>query len=173
MPTCTLTLENTIVALNMAGSTGPNVSGLFVSQGNNLIGDGTGSTGFTDGVKVTSLEPMDDPVKPLLGPLQDNGGPTQTMALLVGSRAIDAGNNTAAPTTDQRGVIRILPGTIGGLAIIDIGAFEYDPAPTPIPVISDVTVAEADVSQDGTFLSTESLKITWTVTTGLALTSQR
>jgi hypothetical protein len=34
---------------------------------------------------------------PLLGPLQDNGGPTQTMALLPGSPAVDAGSNDRAP----------------------------------------------------------------------------
>ena len=45
-------------------------------------------------------------VQPLLGPLADNGGPTQTHALLAGSPAIDAGDDTAAPATDQRGVAR-------------------------------------------------------------------
>ena len=53
-----------------------------------------------------------------LGPLQDNGGPTLTHALLVGSPAIDAGDDAAAPTTDQRGVARPLG------AATDIGAFE-------------------------------------------------
>ena len=38
-----------------------------------------------------------------LGPLQDNGGPTFTHALLCGSPALDAGDNTDAPATDQRG----------------------------------------------------------------------
>src|SRR5262249_60736280 len=55
---------------------------------------------------------------PLLGPLQDNGGPTPTMALLPGSPALDAGCNSNAPATDQRGFARIANGTI------DIGAFE-------------------------------------------------
>ncbi|GAB4398967.1 MAG: hypothetical protein OHK0053_18410 [Microscillaceae bacterium] len=56
---------------------------------------------------------------PLLGPLQDNGGPTLTMALLPGSPAIDAGGNfSLTPATDQRGV------AIEG-ANRDIGAFEY------------------------------------------------
>src|SRR5262249_54299916 len=53
----------------------------------------------------------------------DNGGPTQTMALLSGSPALDAGDNTGgglggAPPSDQRGFVRIFNGTI------DIGAFE-------------------------------------------------
>jgi hypothetical protein len=62
-------------------------------------------------------------VDPKLGPLQDNGGPTQTHALLEGSPAIDAGDNTDAPEFDQRGegFPRIDPVT----GIIDIGAFEF------------------------------------------------
>jgi hypothetical protein len=60
---------------------------------------------------------------PHLGPLQDNGGPTRTQALMPDSPAIDAGNNTAGFTYDQRltGFKRV----VGGAA--DIGAFEYDP----------------------------------------------
>jgi len=56
---------------------------------------------------------------PKLGPLANNGGPTLTMALLPGSPAIDAGNTSLAPATDQRGFPRP-----AGLAA-DIGAFEY------------------------------------------------
>ena len=58
---------------------------------------------------------------PKLGPLADNGGPTLTLALLPGSPAIDAGNTSLAPVTDQRGFPRPV-----GLAA-DIGAFEYSP----------------------------------------------
>ena len=43
---------------------------------------------------------------PVLGGLQDNGGPTKTMALLAGSPAINAGTNSSCPATDQRGVSR-------------------------------------------------------------------
>jgi hypothetical protein len=54
-----------------------------------------------------------------LGPLGDNGGPTQTRALLIGSPAIDAGSNDCPPpATDQRGTAR--PQGAG----CDIGAFE-------------------------------------------------
>ena len=60
---------------------------------------------------------------PMLGPLHDNGGPTQTCALLPGSPAIDSGSNALAATaglvTDQRGYPRIFNGTV------DIGAYEY------------------------------------------------
>ena len=61
---------------------------------------------------------------PLLGPLQDNGGPTWTQALLWGSPAIDAGENNSCPPTDQRGVLRPLDGNGDGIAMCDIGSFE-------------------------------------------------
>ena len=62
---------------------------------------------------------------PKLGPLADNGGPTQTCALLEGSSAIDSGTDTGAPSTDQRGVSR--PQGLG----YDIGAYEKEEAPVP------------------------------------------
>ena len=54
-----------------------------------------------------------------LGPLQNNGGPTLTMALRFPSAAIDAGDDTSCPATDQRGLFRP-----GGLRC-DIGATEF------------------------------------------------
>jgi hypothetical protein len=69
---------------------------------------------------------------PKLGPLQYNGGPTQTMALLAGSLAIDRGDNSGAPSRDQRGFTR---SQVDGL--IDIGAFEYQPAHK---VVNDTTL---------------------------------
>jgi hypothetical protein len=68
---------------------------------------------------------------PRLGPLQDNGGPTQTMALLPGSPAIDAGNPHGCRDdsrhllkTDQRGKPRPDKEDTGGC---DIGAYERQP----------------------------------------------
>ena len=60
---------------------------------------------------------------PLLGPLQNNGGTTETHALGAGSPALDAGNNDAGFDVDQRG-----PGfarVFNGRA--DIGAIEMQP----------------------------------------------
>ncbi|MCI0492873.1 MAG: hypothetical protein L0Z07_08045, partial [Planctomycetes bacterium] len=67
-------------------------------------------------------------IDPLLGPLANNGGPTQTRALLAGSPAIDTGNPAVAlpPTNDQRGApfLRIVDGDGAAGARIDIGAYE-------------------------------------------------
>jgi CSLREA domain-containing protein len=80
---------------------------------------------------------------PLLGPLQNNGGPTQTRALLPGSPAVDAAapagcvDDLGAPlTTDQRGLPRPYPA--GGPC--DMGAFELQ----PVLSIDDVTVTQGN-----------------------------
>ncbi|MGD0174684.1 MAG: right-handed parallel beta-helix repeat-containing protein [Anaerolineales bacterium] len=62
---------------------------------------------------------------PMIGPLQNNGGPTETHALLAGSPAIDTGTSFAAPDVDQRGAPRPIDGNNDGKADWDIGAFEY------------------------------------------------
>jgi hypothetical protein len=118
-----LTARNTILAGNTAG-TSPDINSTLHSQGHNLIGDGTGGSGYdpTDLVGTSA-----NPIDPLLGPLQDNGGPTQTMALLDGSPALGAGDPTNAPDWDQRGPG--FPRVVNGA--IDIGAFEtQDNSPT-------------------------------------------
>jgi hypothetical protein len=87
-----------------------NFRGTVTDLGHNLSSDG--SSVFTN---IGSLYNTDSK----LGPLADNGGPTLTMALLASSPAIDAADTTAAPPSDQRGVLR----PIGPAA--DIGALEY------------------------------------------------
>jgi hypothetical protein len=98
----TVTVSNSIVAGNRAG-VGPDLDGFSGSLGHNLIGNGTGGSGFdsTDRVGTAS-----SPIDPLLGPLQDNGGRTQTMALQPGSPALNAGDPNQLGTADQRGVVR-------------------------------------------------------------------
>jgi hypothetical protein len=120
----TASLLTSVVAGNSA-SAGQRQDGMggFNSLGHNLIGN----TEDTSGWGSTDLLNVD----PKLGPLQDNGGPTMTMALLPGSPAIDAGSNAldVDPTTgrpllfDQRGAgyVRIFNGTV------DIGAYEFLP----------------------------------------------
>jgi len=68
----------------------------------------------------TDLPPDTIVADPLLAPLADNGGPTQTHALLPGSAAIDAGDNASNLATDQRGDGHAR--VVG--AATDIGAFE-------------------------------------------------
>ena len=108
----TITLKNTIVANNgLFDCSGPVDSG-----GHNLDSDGSCNLDM----------PGDLPgADPLLGPLANNGGPTQTHALAPDSPAIDTGDNAGCPDTDQRGVPRPLDGDDDGSLICDIGAFEY------------------------------------------------
>jgi hypothetical protein len=108
----TLHARNSILAGNTSSANGPDLSGSLASSGHNLIGNPSGGSGFEE----TDLLDVD----PLLGPLQDNGGPTQTMALLRGSPAIDSGDSTDAPDWDQRG--EGFPRIVG--KAIDIGAYE-------------------------------------------------
>jgi predicted outer membrane repeat protein len=76
---------------------------------------------------------------PNIGPLANNGGPTQTHVLLVGSPAIDTGNNSfvGGLSIDQRGYVRIWDGNGDGTAIVDIGAYEYDAPLYGIPTMNE------------------------------------
>ena len=105
-------VKNTIVAGNSIDNcdTAQYSGGIIRSQGNNISSDD--SCPFTQPADKQNTNPR-------LGPLQDNGGSTDTRALLAGSPAIDAGSNTDCPVTDQRGVTRP-QGTA-----CDIGAFEF------------------------------------------------
>ncbi len=110
----TLTLSNCLVAGN-SGGVEPEFNSSVTSGGHNLIG--ARPVGWTQlptdqaGTPVSLLDPQ-------LGPLQDNGGPTPTMALLPYSPAIDAGDELIGLPTDQRG----FPRSSG--CRVDIGAYE-------------------------------------------------
>jgi hypothetical protein len=110
------TLQNTIMADNSGGNCG---TVRVTSKGYNLSSDGT--CALTGPGDMNNTDPM-------LGPLQGNGGPTQTMELLPGSPAIDAGNPSGCTDsdgnllkTDQRGMPRPDEEDNGGC---DIGAYE-------------------------------------------------
>jgi CSLREA domain-containing protein len=119
-------VRNTLIAKNLIGQggVGPDVFGAFTSGGHNLIGEGTGSTGFINATNGDQVGTAAHRIDPRLAPLANNGGPTPTLALLAGSPAIDHGDNTGAPATDQRGVARPRDGDGNGSRIVDIGAFE-------------------------------------------------
>jgi CSLREA domain-containing protein len=108
-----VTLVNTIVANSIYGG---DCYGPINDGGHNLDSDGTCSLLPAHG----SLPKTD----PRLVPLQDNGGPTWTQSLLPDSPAIDTGDYTQCPSTDQRGFYRPIDGDGNGVRVCDIGAFE-------------------------------------------------
>jgi hypothetical protein len=112
-----LSLGSSIVADNTSPAGADDISGAINSLDFNLIGDASGAN-------VSGATAHNKTGTPLLGPLQNNGGPTDTRALLPGSPALDAGNDALALTTDQRGRPRKIDGDSLGGAAVDIGAFE-------------------------------------------------
>jgi CSLREA domain-containing protein len=103
-----MSLNNTIIAFNPSGG---NCLGA-ISGSNNLANDGTCGSGSTNSPTIN------------IGPLGNHGGSTQTIPLLPGSAALDAGDDDTCEAAqvsnqDQRGVRRPM-----GMHC-DIGAFEY------------------------------------------------
>jgi uncharacterized repeat protein (TIGR01451 family) len=124
-------LLDTIVAGDTA-PVYPEVSGHFASLGHNLIGNALGSSGFTASDQVGTTA---HPINPMLSAPGKHGGPTPTMLPQLGSPAIDAGDGTNAPPTDQRGVPRIVEGDSNldnDGSMIDIGAVEFQPTDVSI-----------------------------------------
>jgi len=109
-------LLNSIVADNLVGPS-PDVYGLFLSLGHNLVGITNGSSGFNAPGDLTGT--LASALDPKLAGLAGNGGLTVTMALMSDSPAINAGTTQGSPALDQRGVMR--PQGLG----VDIGAYEY------------------------------------------------
>lgn len=121
---CDLVLNNSIFAGNLGGL---DVSILSVPGGtatgaSNLVQT---SSGLPAGVVSLTSDPR-------LGPLQDNGGPSFTHALLTGSPAIDAGDDSTCTVTDQRGLPRPLDGNLDGVVHCDLGAYEAGSVQPPV-----------------------------------------
>jgi hypothetical protein len=137
-------LLDTIVAGNSGSGSdvdiGTSGRGTITSHGYNLIGVGGNATWLSSDLVGTP----DNPLDPLLGPLQDNGGPTFTMALLPGSPALNAGTPDGAPATDQRGLIRTGGYNIGSYQA-SASSFEVDaPATVTAGQPFSVTVTALD-----------------------------
>ncbi|MFO0953958.1 MAG: choice-of-anchor Q domain-containing protein, partial [Isosphaeraceae bacterium] len=138
------TLHNTIVAANFGGFGNDvrcDVDGtLDPASSHNLIGVDTTLGRVSHGINGNRIGTAAAPINPMLGSLQDNGGPTYTMALLPGSPAIDAGGNALIPSgvvTDQRGagLAHIDGGTV------DIGAYELVPNIPPTAALGEPVLA--------------------------------
>jgi parallel beta-helix repeat protein len=114
--TTVLTLANSIIANSTGTDIGRAANTTLTLSGQNLVEDNSVTVGVIHG-------------DPLLGPLANNGGLTRTHALLAGSPAINAGDNSALAglTTDQRGsgFPRVINSTV------DLGSFE---SATPMPL---------------------------------------
>jgi hypothetical protein len=135
-----LQTHDTLLAGNVVdgpgSNSGPDLGGDLGSLGHNLVATSQGGSGFD----ATDLLDID----PLLGQLQCNGGPTQTIALLPGSPALNAGDPDQLGVPDQRGVVRT-----GG---VNIGAYQASatafgvdaPATVTAGVPFDVTVTAVD-----------------------------
>ena len=128
----TTQLKNSIVANNTGGNcatfSAPTSLGHNLESGTDCAFNGPGDLQSTN---------------PMLGPLVNNGGQTETHALLPGSPAIDAGDNVGCPATDQRGVSRPQ-----GLAC-DIGAYEFQP-PDVTPPATTITSGPSGTTTDRT-----------------------
>ena len=127
----TLTVSNVLVGGNTQVSnciSDTRYSGAFIDAGHNISSDN--SCGFSNSSSFSNTDPKLDP-----NGLADNGGTTQTIALLAGSSAIDSGDSAACPATDQRGYTRN--------GACDIGAFEY--AGAAAPVLFDAAFTPASI----------------------------
>ena len=163
-----VTLNNSTVAGNRASAGGGiyktsgaatlTISNSTIARNEALIGGGGGIRGQATLRNTIRALNSDDPTTghidgsynliggdPLLGSLQDNGGPTQTMALLTASPALNAGDPAQLGVPDQRGVVRS-----GG---VNIGAYQASasafvltaPATVTAGTPFDVTVKAVDI----------------------------
>ncbi|HYE94681.1 MAG TPA: T9SS type A sorting domain-containing protein, partial [Rubricoccaceae bacterium] len=124
-PAGSVVVLNSVVARNFPGlatAPGADCHGAILSLGHNVLTREGDCVASSADVLVDSAAVFAE----VLGPLADNGGPTQTYALLAGSPAIDAAtcSDTAGQpvTLDQRRYVRAAP--------CDVGAFEFGAAPS-------------------------------------------
>jgi sporulation-control protein spo0M len=163
-----VTLAGTILALNVVSATNSAPSDWAGSAADaassfSLVGDGT-NTGLVNGIKGNITGNATSPVNPQLGPLANNGGPTQTMALLAGSPAINAGSNSLLTglISDQRGAgfVRIAGGTA------DIGAYEIQSHPPATPTDNAISTTNTTPTLTGTWDSSNATILAVTISNG-------
>lgn len=151
-----LSLTNSTIADNTLNPVEPGVGGGILLEGligatatavNSIVAENTTDCGYVGGGPVSSTGPNLDSdgtcfagpaalhANPLLQPLADSGGQTDTRALDAGSPAIDAGQNSGCPASDQRGVSRPQG------AVCDLGAYE-----TTAPIVQGATVSSVTSS---------------------------
>jgi len=157
----TVQIADTILNGGAAAGNIFNISGTITSAGYNLSSDNSGSSFLNQTGDQNNTDPK-------LGPLQNNGGPTWTHALLAGSPAIDAGADSVTNTfaTDQRGYPRCSG------AHVDIGAVEAQWAPANLPPLlwnSAWTAPGGARCFQCTFSSVTNADFTVLATTNLAL----
>lgn len=150
----TTTMRNTIIALNSDNGTAPDCisENTINSDGYNLIGTDTGCSITPPKGDNNSTDIYD--VDPLLGPLQNNGGPTLTHALLQGSPAIDAANPNGCEdelnnvlTSDQRGQTRPINNRC------DIGAYEASIG-ADVSVVKTTDLTQVEIGDELTYTIT-------------------
>ena len=129
--------------------------------------DGNRPTALSDIIQTDSSNLINGRARPYLA---DNGGPTETIALVPGSPAIDAADGTNCPPTDQRGITR--PQGAG----CDIGAFELEVPSVSQLSAGDQTVAEntgtANVTVTLSPASTDTVTVNYATKPGTALPGQ-
>lgn len=143
-----LSIKNSIVALNAGTQIADNASMLTLSSGGGNVCSDASLTPTGPGDQVAT--------DPQIVPLGSYGGPTRTHGLIAGGPAVNHGQNSGAPATDQRGVAR----PFGSL--VDVGAVEatVDMTPTSLPAgaqfaaYSDTTLVGQNGASPYTFVVT-------------------
>lgn len=127
-----ITARNSIIAGNTRsnGTTRDDIAGAMVASGSgNLVGDGTGMTGLSNGTNSNQVGDGTTPIPAQLNILGNNGGGTQTHSLQDTSPAINAGDTAQCLGSDQRGVTR-------PAGLCDIGAYELVDSTPPNTTIT-------------------------------------
>ncbi len=123
LPLSSFVAKNSVIAEN-SNSSNADISGEIPIFVNHSLIQNIGNSIYEDVIPGSNLIG----INPFIGPLADNGGSTQTHALLPGSPAIDAGDPANCPTIDQRGITR--PQGAG----CDIGAYEVKDNTSPFAI---------------------------------------